>query len=452
MKENTAKSVGAFCIRSFKIQDLTPLLLLAVMYLMPHPCSALTLDEAISLAKMNLPSYKAQLKRLDSTEALYRVSLGTFFPRLDVTGSSTRYDTTSGNYDSNNYDVTLSYKLFEGFEGVANRNISKYNLEIDREELSKNLLDLEFNIKGVFYTSLALKEVEKARKLQLEDAKKDYDVADGRYKLGVVKLSDLLQASVRLEQAKFNLIETEGNLRKAIAELYSLIGIAHDTSYDLEGGMEGTVTLPDREKLTALVLERPEMKQAEYTLKKSESSNTLARGEFWPALSADLSYSRAEDSGLLDEDYTDKSARIVATWNLFELGKFYREKSSRAEINVAEENLREMRRQLLLDFEKYYEDFVTASNNIAVARQQLTQAEQNYNQAFWEYKVGKGDILSLVVAEDLLAGARQQTATSRLNLMIAKSQLERVTGLDRLESQTGVTPPSNEQPRHAEGQ
>jgi len=52
--------------------------------------------------------------------------------------------------------------------------------------------------------------------------------------------------------------------------------------------------------------------------------------------------------------------------------------------------------------------------------------------------VGKGDILSLVQAESFLANARDQQCTSQLNLALAKAQLERVTGIERLESMKSV--------------
>ena len=64
----------------------------------------------------------------------------------------------------------------------------------------------------------------------------------------------------------------------------------------------------------------------------------------------------------------------------------------------------------------------------------LQQAEQNYSQALGEYKVGKGDITTLVQAESLLADARDQFIRSRLNRALTKALLEQVTGVEKLES------------------
>jgi outer membrane protein TolC len=87
-----------------------------------------------------------------------------------------------------------------------------------------------------------------------------------------------------------------------------------------------------------------------------------------------------------------------------------------------------MKRQLLLDCRKAWEDLATAVKNSAVAGEQLRQASQNYEQAFGEYKVGAGDILSLVQAESLLAGAREQLVSAQLNVALARALLEKISG------------------------
>jgi len=63
-------------------------------------CFALTLEEAISLALMNLPAYQAVLKRVQSSDALYKASYGPYLPSVDVGGSQQWHDTSTSNYDS----------------------------------------------------------------------------------------------------------------------------------------------------------------------------------------------------------------------------------------------------------------------------------------------------------------------------------------------------------------
>ena len=391
--------------------------------------SALTLEEALAQARENLPSYLAAKKKVESADALYGATLGPYLPSLDASAARDRHDGDRTDYTATGYDVTLSYRLFDGRRG-ASRDIAGFNLETEREELRKNLLELAYRVKVAFYTALAGREALEQRKVQLEDARKDHEVAEGRRSLGAARLSEVLQASVRLEQARFNVIQAEGNLRKALSELYSLIGRPDETEGNAEGRLEAGGAAPDLKTLSEAVLRRPEIRQAEIAMKKAESSRSLALGDFYPTLSANISYSRSDATTLSGSALEDRSAGVAASWNLFELGKFYRAKSARIEMAVSEENIREIKRQLLLDCRNGYEDYITAVRNETVAAEQLRQSEQNYEQAFGEYKVGKGDILSLVQAESLLAVAREQFISARMNTVLAKALLERVAGIN----------------------
>jgi len=398
---------------------------------------SLTLDEAILLAKETLPSYKASLIKTRSTEALYNASLSPYLPSLDASSSQRRIYTTQQEFSERTYDLTLSYTLFDFGNRRANRNIAWLNFDISREELRRSFLDLEFNVKVAFYSAIAQRETLEQRKVQLQDAQKDYEVAEGRYKFGVAKLLDVLQASVRLEQARFNVVQAEGEFKKALLELSSLIGKPLDSQYDIQGSIDPEIKPPDREKLSQAALQRPEIEQSKDLLKISENNKSLVLSTFFPTFSVNASYLKTEGGVFRTTFPEEKIADLTATWNIFELGKFFRLKSSGLEKDVSSEQLNDLKRQILLDVHKTYEDFITASNNLKVAQQQLKQADHNYSQAFGEYKVGKADILSLVQAESLLSTAREQLISSRLNLIVSRSLLERIAGIEKLENIIG---------------
>ncbi len=405
-------------------------LIICVVFFLAIPGGAwsLTLEEAIELAKKNLPSYRGAQESVLSREALYQASLGPYLPSLDADAGHAVHDTSSQYYDANTYGLSASYRLFDGGKRRADRDTAALNLSSEREGLRQSLQDLILNVKISFYTAVAGRDIILQRRSQLEYARKDFEVADGRYRLGAARLSEVLQASVRVEQARFNLIQAEGDFAKALSELRSLIGAPADGSPELNGSLEAAGVLPERPILRNAVLRRPEILQARYTLDRAKRARDSVTSEFYPTVSASMSYSRTTDTGMTGNPAQDRVAMLSASWNLFEFGKFYRRKSSAIEIRVSEEGLRELQRQLSLDLEKNYEDYVTADRNVAVASEQLRQAEQNYDQAFGEYKVGKGDILSLVQAETLLANAREQTVSARLNRILAEAQVERTAG------------------------
>ncbi|MCX8031583.1 MAG: TolC family protein [Thermodesulfovibrionales bacterium] len=394
---------------------------------------ALTIEEAIQLAIENMPLYKSAYLKVKSSEALYNASLSPYLPVVDSFFANSKHYTQTIDYESRSYGLSLSYLLFDAGKRKANKEIARLNLQVDSEELNKTLIDLKFQVKNAFYTTLAFKETVAQRKIQLQDAQKDYEVADGRYKLGVAKLIDVLQASVRLEQAKFSLLQAEGDYNKAKLELNSIIGLPINDIRELKGSLETNLKLPEVTKLVKTALQRPEIKQAESLIKISDKKKSLILSEFFPSISASASYTKT-DRGL--QTFTikeDKMIGISATWNLFELGKFFRKESAEIEKDISTEKLNEIKRVIQLETYRSYEDYQTAINKLNVAYRQLDFAEHNYKQAFGEYKVGKGDILTLVQAESALANAREQLINSKLSVIMAKSTLEKIVGIDKLE-------------------
>ena len=412
--------------------------LLALVAFLLAPSWALTLEEALLLARSNLPSYLAQASRVGSSEARYKATIGPYLPSVDVSGNTTQHNTSGPSYSSNAYGATVSLNLFDYKRGPV-RDISGYDFNVEQEGLRKSLLDLQFDVKSSFYSVLASRGILKQRQLQLDNATKNYEVAEGRRKFGVAKLSDVLQVSVRLEQARYNLVQSEGTLQKTLSELSSLIGRPVVSADDLKGAFTFDIPLPDETQLSDAQMRRPEILQAELAVKRAESNQSLATGDFFPVISGNLAYSRSDDTIANSippfvNPLEDRSATLQATWNLFEMGKFYRRKAASIDILTSGENLKETKRRLQLELRKSYEDFVTALRNVKVAIEQDKQAQQNYDQAFGEYKVGKGDILSLVVAETLLSQAREQMVSSALNLYLSKALLERTAGIESLEN------------------
>lgn len=410
------------------------LVLTWVIAFSPVGAFPLSLDEALYLAKETFPVMKASHYKVESSQALYKASLSPYLPSLDASTSQEQHWASKKDYDLSTYDLNLSYTLFDGGKRKAARDIARSNLDLSNDDLGKTALDLEFDVKTAYFGTIARKDVLEERRLQLKNAEKDYEIAQGRHRLGVAKLSDVLQASVRLEQARFNIVEAEGALTKVLSELNSLIGRPLDTPYDLTATLDFKIYLPPRTILENYALERPEIRAAESSIRIAKSNVSLQTSPFFPTISAAGSYTRTDGSLVSVLNERDSSAGLYATWNLFELDKFYRRKSAQMDVKVSEENLNETVRQILLNLSKSYDDFLTASRNVVVAEEQRKTAEQNYSQALGEYRVGKGDILSLITAESALARAREQLIVARYGLIQAKASVERNAGVEKLET------------------
>ena len=120
---------------------------------------------------------------------------------------------------------------------------------------------------------------------------------------------------------------------------------------------------------------------------------------------------------------------MSANWNFFEWGKFHKAAAASRDLEGAEFKLQEAQRVVLLDLDKAREDFLTAQEKMHAAAQQQDYAEHNYRQALGEYQAGKGDILSLVQSESLLADAKGQLIDAKLAVITAKVEWEKSSGM-----------------------
>ncbi len=389
---------------------------------------ALTLEEALELARQNLPEYKSRLYQRESRLYEYRATLSPYFPVIDLTLAERRFYVEPEDYRLRSLELRLSYLLYDGGRRYSERLSSKTLLSISEEDLREALLNLHYNVKLSFYNAIARRDILAQRKEQLKYAEKDYEVAKGRHELGVARLSDVLQASVRLEEARYRLIEAEGELNKALSELSSLIGITVKED-ELEGELHEPETIPEKTSFIELAMNSPELKRIEYQKDLSIYERTSVKSEFLPHLYLDATYTKNSSSASRFYPDEEKTIGLRLTFNIFELGKFFRLKATGLSITSKEEDIKEVKRNLELRITRSYEDMVTELRGLEVAREQLRSSEQNYEQAFGEYKVGKADILSLIQAESLLAQARERLILSRLNILNALIALERIAGI-----------------------
>lgn len=245
--------------------------------------------------------------------------------------------------------------------------------------------------------------------------------------------SDVLQASVRYEEALYEKNSAEGDLSTAQATVRSLVGRPLDSTEEPEGSLEHLGTLKDRERLLALTEDRPEVRQARLEVALAESQVNKTRSPFLPKVTADAAYTSNDGTGYYRDIDDEKRVGLTASWNLFRLNKFYDRKAALAQLQAAKDRLSEALRQGRLECYSRYDRALTARRNVDLARSVLVQAEHNYRQALGEYRVGKGDVLSLVRAESALGAARVRLQESLGNWNVTLAELQRAVGVERLD-------------------
>ena len=400
---------------------------------LPAPWApALTLEEAVREGLEVHPAVTAARREVEAAEAQWRSTLSPYLPSLDLAASADEVHTGGESDHVERSSLSMSYTLFDGGRRRTDRDVAGTRLGQARLELQRIRLDVARDISLAFVRALAGKRILEERILQVRDATTDLEVAQGRHRLGVALKSDVLQASVRLEEARFEKVRAEGNWTKAAAELWSLLGRPLTGEAELAGSLEPLPPLAGRDHFLALAERRPVVLSAEQDVKAAESRKKGTAAPFLPTLSAEASYAATEGSGIYDNVDDQRQVGLTATWNLFRLDKFYDRRAASHQVHAARAQRADILRRVRLECHNRYEDVVTAARSVAAAREALRQALHNYRQALGEYRVGKGGILALVQAESALASARIRRIQSLQDYWTARIELERAAGSERI--------------------
>jgi outer membrane protein TolC len=145
-----------------------------------------------------------------ATSARSEAELGGYYPQVDVVGSYSKYDNDLINGRGLEEDeelraqLVLSMNLFQGFTTeakVARAKLEIRSVQYELDELKNDLVTDLSNLHIDFQVSL--ENVEVARR-SIEQAEENLRITQLKYKEGLQRESDLLDAITSLSRAKYN--------------------------------------------------------------------------------------------------------------------------------------------------------------------------------------------------------------------------------------------------------
>jgi len=232
-------------------------------------------------------------------------------------------------------------------------------------------------------------------------------VAHHLYAGGVITRNDLLQAEVKLSDAKQKLL-TARNLRRINRARMNTM-LARPTS-NLIQLMEPTRTTSEPFSLEAAndnaEKERPEIQMVDATLKGLGFEESARRSEYYPRFLAQGAYNYTENRYQVYEGIW--SLNLLMNINFFSGGSTKAEldkiKSRRMTLAVQRKKLVE---DIRLELEKYYLDLANATERMAVTKTAIAQAEENLRINKVRYSEGVG--LALDVTDAIALQALAET-------------------------------------------
>lgn len=232
-----------------------------------NPCN-LTLTQAVDIAKEARPDYKLSEVKVQSANQNVKLTKKAWYPTLEFDGNYS----IGGRSFTSNYGYNIgAYLNFPQINGMLIRNQIKeaqsmHTKEIANSHSTQN--DIYLEIQNAFYSLIEKKNQIPVSTLQVKQAKENYDLSFGRYKVGVGNPVELKEAQVQYANARVQYYNTLYEFNTARANLEKAIG---------KNIVDGSVELKKDDKVVSKDVKAEQIKSEQTSIAKTQQSKKVRK-------------------------------------------------------------------------------------------------------------------------------------------------------------------------------
>jgi len=305
------------------------------------------------------------------------------------------------NTATTNFGVGTSAVIYSGGRLTNNIANQEFLLKKSFEDLKKAKDDVSLNIASGYLEILYAKELIKVSEAQVDQTKKQIELTSKLVEAGKVAQGALLEIQSQLASEELTLVNQQNSLQLALLNLAQLLELDSYANFDIV-----TPELPELQAQMSIstasevygkaVENRPEIKSAEYQLKSSETQLKIAKGAYYPSLSASagVSDNYFNMMNIKEEDFgtqlkNNNSEYVGLSLNIPIFNKFQNKTNianSKLQIENNRLSLESTKKDLRRQIEQAYTNAIAAlkrynSNQVAVKSMQesFRYVEEKYN-------------------------------------------------------------------------
>jgi cobalt-zinc-cadmium efflux system outer membrane protein len=380
--------------------------------------TALTLDEALAIARERFPAILAAKNEVVAAQARVR-SQGAFpNPRLGAKREEGSGDREEG------IELTQEIEVFG--QWLLRRRKASWELRGKEQDLRREVLDLTLRVKTAFFELIAAETVAEVARENLSVAERLLKAARTRFETGDAPRADWIKAEVEYTRALQEVLRAQRSVGERRAGLGFFLG------WDL--AMPLKVVEPPLPKIeqdvgplreTALRL-RPEVRRAEAGQKAAESQVSLAKSKWLPTFSVSAEYMRERKARASWEYLVGPKVSIP----IFDFGSIRGDiQQAKAAVEASRATVDLVREQVALEVEEAWLRAQEAQRQLeSFETGVLSQAEQLLKLTLEGYEQGALTLLDFLEAQRSFRVTRTDYAFALRNYREAAAQLDRVVG------------------------
>ena len=429
------------------------LLLLAVAGGRAQGGQALNREEAVAYALAHAPELLAAREELGLTELDNQIALSAWFPEVYIAGNAQHYfqrpvsifpdfndpesgatrEVEVGTINSATATVGVRQTIYNPTVAFALRRQSPL-LQRARLEIEATEIDLRDRVNRAWYGALRTNERLRLLRADVERQERALREARLRFEEGLNDKVDYKRATITLNQTRLELRNGTIELSSRLAELKEVMGYPADEPLDL---------LYDIEQLTAEVFNAPltpsdssrrvELRQLDIEDDLLALEVLFYRQAWLPDVylggSYNINWFSNRLPALFDQRFPNALASVNVSVPLFSGGRRFRQV---AQQRVLREQLAFRQQGIVNRIDREYltavNAFEQARNAYAVTLENLELAEEIYQVVDLQYREGITTYLSVIIAENDLAQARQAMVDSLVDAALARVEVQRAAG------------------------
>ena len=383
------------------------------------------------------PTLNEQYQILSSIKQDIKIAQAAFKPTVTLNFSQTKYSQSNPDEqtDSRSEDVTVKYNLFNGYKDEQEEQISQKNYEITKLTKDQVVSDLIYTLAEAFVEIQRQKEILVIAKKNLDDYDNWIEKEKIRFQNGLISLKDYAKINSRDTTQRMNYQEMMRTYKDSVTTFEKYIDLDKKDIEIFEELDLTSVYFQNRKlSLDDAKVFSPYVKEAEENILLYKTKFTKAKVNFYPVV--DLIAKKSQLNDKFKNQSSDKTEettlKLEAKLELYSGGKDEAEYEKklfeyRQKVQKRDEVLRDTAYKVNLAHNKY---------ELVVVKEQflnklISQREESYIGANYDYKFAKIDANGLLDVVDDLYNARKQFIENKYDLILAKYKILSDVGIIR---------------------
>lgn len=413
----------------------------------------LTLEQAVASALSTHPQIRQLVAGIEAAASRIQQERASRLPKVQISESLTRGNNPvfvfgslleQGRFGPENFAIsslnnpspltnlrsaiTTSSTIFDGMRTTA---------RIDQARESKSQADLglrlveqsvRFEVIRAYYGLIVARSAKDVADQAVRTAESNVQRVQDRLRAGLVVDSDFLAAQVELSNLKRQQIQSQGDIVSAEAAFNTWIGQPMDVSPHVSGALtEKVFDIEDQEELIRRAIDhRPDYAVSSSMIRTAEDRVREVRADFLPSARALANF--GVSGWNLTTGSSDYTVGVNVTFDLFNGERKARLSEARSAQSSARALRDERGDQIRLDVIRAVQQFMTAKQQLDVARSSVEQAREALRIIQDRYELGLTTITDLLRAQTEVVRAQMGVLASRHAYFVGYAAILLATG------------------------